>query len=181
MPTMHTDSLGLFISSVDAACVTNPVLCAELMGDISRIPKNLGDRYDVCVDGYDADDFLSDLGDIPVVAQAASGLIILAQIKKGGVPARANPRDLLPRQGRNEMTGSRTNRLRNDMRRNGFDESKPIDVANVRGRQVIIDGHHRAAAAGRAGIRDVPVRVHEVSESQAGQLWQEVIEALYGR
>lgn len=62
-PLLNSDPQRLVISSVDAACVTNPPLCMELMGDVSRIPKNLGDRYNVCVDGYDADDFLSDVGE----------------------------------------------------------------------------------------------------------------------
>ena len=98
----------------------------------------------------------------------------------------ANPRNLLSRQGPAEMTGNKIKRLASDMKANGFDPAHPIEVANVEGRQVIIDGHHRAAAAVRAGIQEVPIKVTPVTPAQAAQLAQEAAEAaaqrsLYGR
>ena len=85
-PLSNTDPLGLFISSVDAACVTNPVLCMELMGDISRIPKNLADKHDICVDGYDADDLMSMLEEAPVLSTVTAGIVAAAMLRKGKIP-----------------------------------------------------------------------------------------------
>jgi filamentous hemagglutinin len=84
------------------------------------------------------------------------------------------------------MTGSKIKRLTSDMKANGFDPAHPIEVATVEGRQIIVDGHHRAAAAVRAGIPQVPVTVTPVSPAQAAQLAREAAEAaaqrsLYGR
>lgn len=39
------------------------------------------------------------------------------------------------------------------MCKNGFDQSKPIEVAEVNSSLIIIDGHHRAIAAVKAGIK----------------------------
>ena len=38
-PVSYTDPLGLFITSVDAACIMDPQFCAEIMG---QIVENLG-------------------------------------------------------------------------------------------------------------------------------------------
>jgi filamentous hemagglutinin len=79
------------------------------------------------------------------------------------------------------MFGSQVKRLRRDMQQRGFDPSKPIDVADVDGRLVILDGHHRARAAAQAGIREVPVRVQSVTRDQADRLLREAAEASLGR
>jgi hypothetical protein len=63
------------------------------------------------------------------------------------------------------------------MKQRGFDENHPIDVAEINGRQIIVDGYHRARAAGQAGIKDVRVRVNPVTPQQADQLYQEADEA----
>jgi ParB-like chromosome segregation protein Spo0J len=48
------------------------------------------------------------------------------------------------------------------MKKNGYDPQKygPIDVKRIpnSGRYEIIDGHHRAAAI-KAGIKNVPIRI----------------------
>ncbi len=75
------------------------------------------------------------------------------------------------------MSGSQVNRLAKDMKANGYDESYPIDAASVDGKLIILDGHHRAQAASKAGIRDVPVNVYSVTREQADQLMQEAAEA----
>lgn len=46
-----------------------------------------------------------------------------------------------------------------------------IVVAERGGTRIIIDGHHRAAAARVAGLRDVPVRVEQVSD----QVWDRLV------
>jgi len=63
------------------------------------------------------------------------------------------------------------------MRENGFDQTQPIDVANVDGKKIILDGHHRTQAAVGAGLSEVPVRVHEVTPEQGSQLLREAAEA----
>jgi hypothetical protein len=76
-----------------------------------------------------------------------------------------DPRNLNPTQSKNEISGSQVDRMAKDMRANGYDVNKygPIDAQRVPGsnRYDIIDGHHRAAAANKAGIQNVPVRIWE--------------------
>ncbi|WP_194868929.1 ParB/RepB/Spo0J family partition protein [Pseudoalteromonas sp. PPB1] len=90
-----------------------------------------------------------------------------------------NPKALISRQGRNEMTGSKVKRIRKRIKSDGYDESQQIDVADVNGKMIIIDGHHRAAAASAAQLKQVPVRVKNVSQQDADQLLMEAAEARY--
>jgi filamentous hemagglutinin len=85
--------------------------------------------------------------------------------------------ELRGRQARREFTGSKIKRLKKNMQKNGFNEEYPIDIAEVGGRKVIIDGHHRARAVGAAGIKDVSVRIHPVTPEQGNTLLQEAAEA----
>ncbi|MDH0339726.1 ParB/RepB/Spo0J family partition protein [Metapseudomonas otitidis] len=89
----------------------------------------------------------------------------------------ADPKFLIGRQGREELSGSQIKRMAKDMKANGYDVSHPIDVANVEGEFIILDGRHRALAAVKAGIKDVPVNVHSVNKEQADQLMREVAES----
>ncbi|WP_222614672.1 ParB/RepB/Spo0J family partition protein, partial [Klebsiella pneumoniae] len=43
-----------------------------------------------------------------------------------------------------------------DMKANGYKVDKPVDVAIVNGKMIIIDGHHRAEVARKAGMKDIP-------------------------
>jgi ParB-like chromosome segregation protein Spo0J len=43
---------------------------------------------------------------------------------------------------------------------------------------VILDGHHRAAAAAKAGIPEVPVNIQDVGPEMAARLRAEVTRAL---
>lgn len=88
-----------------------------------------------------------------------------------------DPGTLISRQNKNEMSGSQVKRLVKDMKENGFDANEPVDVAIVNGKAIIIDGHHRAEAAAKAGIKDIPVRIHEVTKEQGDQLLREAAEA----
>lgn len=63
------------------------------------------------------------------------------------------------------------------MKTNGFDVNEPIDADIVNGKVIIIDGHHRAEAAAKAGIKGVPVRIHDVTTEQGDQLLREAAEA----
>ncbi len=63
------------------------------------------------------------------------------------------------------------------MQRNGFDANEPIRTTVVNGRRIIIDGHHRARAAGSAGIRQVPVTTETVSPSVGDMLFRQAAEA----
>ncbi len=63
------------------------------------------------------------------------------------------------------------------MRENGFDPDKPIEDADVDGKVIILDGHHRTQGAIGAGIREVPVNVNQVTREQADQLLKEAAEA----
>jgi ParB-like chromosome segregation protein Spo0J len=59
------------------------------------------------------------------------------------------------------------------MREGRFDwaASGPIRVAERDGRRLIIDGHHRAAAALAAGLVHVPVVVEHVAD----EIWQRFV------
>ncbi|TYL41073.1 hypothetical protein FDP13_19850 [Dickeya sp. ws52] len=75
------------------------------------------------------------------------------------------------------MSGSQVKRLVKDMKANGFDVNEPVDVAIVNGKAIIIDGHHRAEASVKAGIKNIPVRIHEVTKEQGDQILREAAEA----
>jgi len=92
-----------------------------------------------------------------------------------------NPKSLIGRQGPSEMTGSKVERFKKAMKADGYGNFPPIEAANAEGRLIIIDGHHRAAAAARAGLREVPVNVRNVSSEEASQLMREAAEAMSRR
>ncbi|WP_313148262.1 RHS repeat-associated core domain-containing protein [Stenotrophomonas sp.] len=51
------------------------------------------------------------------------------------VTIQTNPKNLIPTQTKSEMSGSQVKRMAADMRRNGYDQSKPVDaIRNERGR-----------------------------------------------
>ena len=87
----------------------------------------------------------------------------------------------MPRQGPTEMTGSKVERFKKAMKTDGYGNFPPIDVANAEGRLIIVDGHHRAAAAARAGLREVPVNVRNVGSEEASQILREAAEAMSRR
>ncbi|WP_045114334.1 polymorphic toxin-type HINT domain-containing protein [Microscilla marina] len=49
-------------------------------------------------------------------------------------------------------------RLKLKMEANGFDPSYPIIAIEYKGQVLLVNGHHRLAAAKAAGIKDVPIR-----------------------
>ena len=76
-----------------------------------------------------------------------------------------------------EFSASKIKRLKRDMQANGFNAAFPIEIAEVDGRQIIIDGHHRARASGAAGIKDVPVRIVPVTPEQGDTPLEQAAEA----
>ena len=100
-----------------------------------------------------------------------------AAVTRGAMGAKnVDPKSLIGRQGRDEMSGSQVNQLAKNMKTSGYDANYPIDAANVEGKLIILDGHHRTKAAIKAGIKEVPVNVHQVTKEQASQLMREVAE-----
>jgi len=75
------------------------------------------------------------------------------------------------------MTGSQVKRLSREMRANGYNPDFPVTAAEVDGRLILMDGHHRTDAAIRAGLSKIPVRVVPVTPAQAAQLSQDAAEA----
>ncbi|TWT29132.1 ParB-like nuclease domain protein [Thalassoglobus neptunius] len=59
----------------------------------------------------------------------------------------------------------------------GYGNFPPIEIIIVEGRMIIIDGHHRARAAGAAGIRNVPVLIIDVSAERGRQLMLDAADA----
>jgi|GEM_PF-1061257 len=74
-----------------------------------------------------------------------------------------NPRNLIPTQLKSDLTGSQVKRLTKSMKKNGFDQTKPVDAwRNPKtGRLELQDGHHRTEAAKKAGLDKIPVQVWE--------------------
>ena len=75
-----------------------------------------------------------------------------------GTKIYTDPRNLIPTE---VPSGSVVNRLSTDMKANGYNENYPISATqNSRGRLEVTDGHHRRAAAIKAGVDKVPVVVY---------------------
>lgn len=93
-----------------------------------------------------------------------------------------NPKNLKSRQDSSEMTNSRVEKFKKDMKKNGYDESQgPIDVVEYNGKYIIEDGHHRALAAAKAGLDEVPVRVLDVPPDIAKIRWEQAQDAAAAR
>lgn len=96
-------------------------------------------------------------------------------------PCQVDPRSLVSRQPRSQMTGNKVKRYRKAMRaQGGYGNFPPIEVARVDGKNIIWDGHHRTQAAIGEGIRQVPVQYRAVSAQETSQLIRDVIEAIEG-
>lgn len=80
-----------------------------------------------------------------------------------------SPFDLVGRQTRDEMTGNKIKKIAKNMKQNGWD-GDPIKVYVVNGKTIIVDGHHRAAAAKQAGLKNVPIEY--VSEAELKNAWK---------
>lgn len=95
-----------------------------------------------------------------IATSAAQGVRATTQAATKTETIFTSPKNLLPTQPKSDLTGSVVNRLAKDMQKNGFDPTKPISgQTTATGRIEIVDGHHRAAAAIKAGIEKVPVEV----------------------
>ncbi|YBU96764.1 ParB N-terminal domain-containing protein [Dickeya fangzhongdai] len=113
-----------------------------------------------------SEDTSTEIANIMGHAGIASAAGIAGGVSKAGsnsvnataqvVTKNMDPGTLISRQNKNEMSGSQVKRLVKDMKANGFDVNEPVDVAIVNGKAIIIDGHHRAEAAVKAGIKDIP-------------------------
>jgi len=88
-----------------------------------------------------------------------------------------NPNILISRQTPSEMSGSKVKRLRKKIHEKGFDPEQPIEVADVDGKLIILDGHHRVAAARQLRLKSVPIRRMKVSPAQEDQLLLSAAEA----
>jgi ParB-like nuclease domain len=88
--------------------------------------------------------------------------------------------ELYGRQLNGEYNRSAIRRYKKSMQQEGFDSDYPIRVAEVNGRKIIIDGHHRSRAAGAAGIKEVPVIIEKLSPEESFLLEQQAAEAAQG-
>ena len=78
------------------------------------------------------------------------------------------------------MNPSTVRDMAEDMMVNRFSwqRSGPIQVAEgANGARIILDGHHRAAAAIEAGLENVPIQIRQVTQQQWQQLLDEVLDA----
>jgi hypothetical protein len=89
----------------------------------------------------------------------------------------ANVSTLKGRQVASEFSGNAIKRLKRDMKANGFDPAHPIEVVIVDGKKIIWNGHHRARAAGAAGIKEVPIKILEKSPEVMRDLFNQAAHA----
>jgi RHS repeat-associated protein len=101
--------------------------------------------------------------DVPMIGGAiGKGVATAGEAAAAPILKQVSPKNLIPIQTRAEMTGSQIKRLEKDMRANGFDQTKPVDVVRrPDGRLEIQDGHHRVEAAKGAKIDQIPVQIWE--------------------
>ncbi|WP_286011413.1 ParB N-terminal domain-containing protein [Methylovulum psychrotolerans] len=116
----------------------------------------------------EANGSLSPVGQTATVAAAADVASLLLAPEAKALSALPNypkiilqsPRSLIPTQPKMEMTKTRINRMAKEIQKNGYNFD-PVDawVNPATGRLEIQDGHHRTAAAIKAGIDQIPVAV----------------------
>lgn len=112
---------------------------------------------------------------------AVGGMAARTVISSADDVVKMSPKLLLSRQGRNEMTNSAVKRIAKSMRKDGY-VGEPISGVNVNGNVIIEDGHHRAKAAIRAGLDEVPVRVREpANATEASEYINDAANANWGR
>ena len=77
------------------------------------------------------------------------------------------------------MTKNRIAKMAQAMRQGRFDwdAAGPIRIAERDGTRIIIDGHHRAAAARQARLSRVPAKVESVTDEVWNRLVMEAAEA----
>lgn len=67
--------------------------------------------------------------------------------------------------------------MKKKIREQGFDPEQPIEVADIDGKLIILDGHHRASAARQLRLQLVPIKRIEVTPDQEQKLLLEAAEA----
>ena len=100
-------------------------------------------------------------------------------VEEGVTRSTAKPSELFGRQTKSEFTSNQIKKIKKSIKTNGYDQSKPINVVEVNGRKIIIDGHHRARAAGGAKLDQVPIRIHKVDSATASKYEQQAAEAAH--
>ncbi len=83
-----------------------------------------------------------------------------------GTTTQLRPCDLAPIQPRSGMSGKYVKRLAGEMKREGYPEGHCAEVFPWEGIVYVVNGHHHHAAALRAGVETMPVRV--LSEEELG-------------
>jgi hypothetical protein len=116
----------------------------------------------------------------PLVFMTLQGAPPGAAGKVGGGEVRmVSPRSLRPTHALD--SGSKVDKLRESMQKAGFDPAQPIDAVESDGALYIRDGHHRAAAAVKALIKLVPVRVRMATMEEATQIFRDFASTLDDR
>jgi hypothetical protein len=91
-----------------------------------------------------------------------------------------NPKALRPTH--RPDSNAKIDKYAKSMRKDGYDPSEPIEAVEIDGALYITNGHHRAAAAAKAGIREVPVIVRPPrSPEHAAEIIRNAISTLDDR
>ncbi len=85
----------------------------------------------------------------------------LSKVDEVGPTLTASPKNLLRTQSLAEDSAYNIKKIKKSMKEKGFDPDYPIDVMDIDGNYYIINGHHRARAAGSLKIDKVPIRIVE--------------------
>jgi hypothetical protein len=170
------------------------VAFAPLVGDAAKGLSKLGD--DVIEAGSDlarqADNTTTNVPEASATNPTGTGARVApprTNATVGGVPvvgpptlAEAPVRSLKGRQGPQEFNQNNIKRIKKSITERGFARNQPIDIAEVDDVRIVLDGHHRARAAGAATpggvkMRDVPVRIWEVTKEVGAKLLAQAAEA----
>ena len=103
------------------------------------------------------------------------------QVAESTPTTNVSPSELVSRQGQSEMTGNKVKRLKKKMEQEGYDSDYPVEYAEVDGKKILIDGHHRTAAARKARIKEIPAAKKDVTPDEASQLLDDAAEAAQER
>jgi hypothetical protein len=144
--------------------------------------------YNVGDDAVTYSTNLGNLGDDFVITYGDEGVTYTNIVNTFNSPniEMVSPSSLVGRQVRSEFRGSNIKRFKKDMIKNGWN-GPPIEVHEVDGVKIILDGHHRTRAAGAAGLEKIPVRSLTEEELWSewgltpGALQAQADEALYER
>ena len=177
-------TLGIMAYTGDPAALRESMrLYGKDIRAIRDIPKNMQQFLDTY---QNAPDYMKVRIHLEFGGEAGAAIITGQAVSRGtsilsrtfGPRTTVPVRELYGRQLKTEFTGNKIKRFRRQMQaQGGYGDFPPIKIAIVDGKKVIVDGHHRARAAGAAGIKNVPVEIVDPPPNVARKYFNQAAEA----